>query len=120
MFVVTTILIYVVIILTIIMGFVWYISIRTHKDHKITTVKFHDDITSNKMKINDIILDHEEQDDMNDIPNQLITINTNVQLNKESIDSLRGYIDDKIKELRDELKKVPETKYYQQNELFTL
>ena len=119
MFITTTILIYVVVVLIAIVGVVWFISVRTHNDHKITTIKFHDDIHSNRSSINDLIIEYEEQD-YEDVPNKIVSIDNSVRTNKESIDGLRGYIDDKIKELKDELKKVPETKYYQQQELFSV
>ena len=118
MFITTTILIYVVVVLIAIVGVVWFISIRTHNHHKITTIKFHDEINSNKSSINDLIIEYEEQDH-DDVPKNIARIDNDVKTNKESIDGLRGYIDDKIKELKDELKKVPETKY-QQQELFSV
>jgi uncharacterized protein HemX len=119
MFVTTTILIYVVVVLIAIVGVVWFISVRTHNEHKITTIKFHDDIQSNKSNMYDLKIEYEEQD-FEDVPNKIVRIDKDVKTNKESIDGLRGYIDDKIKELKDELKKVPETKYYQQQELFSV
>lgn len=122
MFITTTILIYVMVVLFAIVGVVWFISTRTHNDHKITTIKFHDDIHSNKSSINDLIIEYEEQEqdqDLEDLPKNIARIDNDVKTNKKSIDDLRNYIDNKIKELKDELKKVPETKY-QQQELFSV
>lgn len=111
MFVVAALLFF-VITLIVIVAIVWYKTKKLSKNHEITTIKFHDEINTNRLVINDLILEDEEQDNENVISSESIRQNT------ESINTMKGYVDDKIKELKDELKKVPETKYYQK-ELFS-
>lgn len=106
MFVVAALLFF-VITLIVMVAIVWYRTKKAGESHEITTVKFHDAIKTNRLVINDLILEDEEQDH-----------DENIKQNTESINTLKGYVDDKIKELKDELKKVPETKYYQK-ELFS-
>ena len=70
------------VVLIAIVGVVWFISVRTHNDHKITTIKFHDDIHSNRSSINDLIIEYEEQD-YEDVPNKIVSIDNSV--NKQRI-----------------------------------
>lgn len=98
-------------------GVVWYKSIETSNDHQITTIQFHDGINENKLMINDLTIQNEEQDEDDvSVSQKIVNMENTIEHNTESIENLKGYVDDKIKELKNALLEKKQETFFQ-NEL---